>query len=365
MQKEFSSGNKTVDKLYNVNFFGNIVPVNWYKTIVSDSGKPQLAAICILSDIVYWYRPTVERDEKTGIEIGLRKKFSDDLLQRSYEQMSSFFGISKRVAKNNTVFLEELGIIKREFRNIVRNGQVINNVLYIDLNIEKLFEVTFKSDIDPMTKNSHRSNKKKIEVQQKKVTAMTKNGHTNTEITTITTSNITSINHNHSLNFDEESFKNQINYIELMNSNDRTIIYITDTLLEVMKQEKGHYHINNIMRDYLEVQKTFIKTTATHIENVARDVSNSNSEIKNKRNYIISALFNEIQSNHLNKKRTSRKISKRVETLPYWAVDGYEFKEEVMTDERRKELEDLKLEALKKIREKSNPTEREGIESGI
>ncbi|MCD5088518.1 hypothetical protein [Enterococcus hirae] len=365
MQKEFSSGNKTVDKLYNVNFSGNIVPVNWYKTIVNQNGKPQLTAISILSDIVYWYRPTVERDEKTGIEIGLRKKFSDDLLQRSYEQMSSFFGISKRVAKNNTVFLEELGVIRREFRNIVRNGQVINNVLYIDLNIEKLFEVTFKSDTDPMPKNGHRSNKKKIEVQQKKGIAMTKNGHTNTEITTITTSNITSINHNHSLNFDEESFKNQINYIELMNSNDRTIIYITDTLLEVMKQEKGHYHINNIMRDYLEVQKTFIKTTATHIENVARDVSNINSEIKNRRNYIISALFNEIQSNHLNKKSTSRKGYKQVETLPDWAQDGYEYKEEVMSEERKRELEKFKFEGLKAIRGKSKQKERAGVESGF
>lgn len=166
--------------------------------------------------------------------------------------------------------------------------------------------------------------------------------------------------------FNEEAFKHQINFEELKEKDDDgSIIYIISILFEVMKQSEGTYKINKVTRECSEVQAVFTKATSTHIENVAKDVSSSNSEIKNKRNYIISALFNEIKSNHLSKKTTSRKITKRVETLPYWAVDGYEFKEEVMTDERRKELEDLKLEALKKIREKSNPTEREGIESGI
>lgn len=154
--------------------------------------------------------------------------------------------------------------------------------------------------------------------------------------------------------FNEEAFKYQINFEELKEKDtDGLIAYIIEILFEIMRQTGGIYKINKVTRECSEVQEVLTKTTSIHIENVAKDVSSSNSEIKNKRNYIISALFNEIQSNHLSKKRSNRKITKRVETLPKWAKDGYEFKEEVMTEERRKELEDLKLEALKKLRGKS------------
>ena len=38
----------------------------WAKTICYENGKPNWNAINILSDIVYWYRPTEIRDEVTG-----------------------------------------------------------------------------------------------------------------------------------------------------------------------------------------------------------------------------------------------------------------------------------------------------------
>lgn len=82
----FTTGNQTVDELGQLNISGNITPQIWYKTILTEAGKPYYLAISILSDIVYWYRPTEVRDEASGHVIGWKKRFRDDLLQRNYEK---------------------------------------------------------------------------------------------------------------------------------------------------------------------------------------------------------------------------------------------------------------------------------------
>lgn len=170
-----NTGNKIVDKVGEMNFSGNIIPQSWYSTIKKETGKPYLTAIIILADIVYWYRPTEIRDEQTGQVKEYRKKFKNDKLQRSYQQLADMFGISKKEATNAVVFLEKLGVVKREFRKISINGVIANNVLFIDLIPEKLEEITyisFKNDI-PIPKKSDRSNELKGEVY-------IQNGDTNT-----------------------------------------------------------------------------------------------------------------------------------------------------------------------------------------
>lgn len=143
MMREYTTGNRIVDASAEISITGNITPQAWYKTIVKETGKPHLAAIVILSDIVYWYRPTELRDESTGQIIAIRKKFKADLLQRSYQQIAEQFGLSKKEATNAIIFLEKLGVIKRVFRTINLNGLVVNNVLYIELIVEKLKELTY------------------------------------------------------------------------------------------------------------------------------------------------------------------------------------------------------------------------------
>ncbi|MCR5235446.1 MAG: hypothetical protein K6E53_16315, partial [Lachnospiraceae bacterium] len=84
MEAVCSSGNLIVDEIGKLYFSGNIIPETWFYTIVNESGKPNLLAINILADIVYWYRPTEVSDEKTG-KITYKKKFRDkDFLQKSY-----------------------------------------------------------------------------------------------------------------------------------------------------------------------------------------------------------------------------------------------------------------------------------------
>lgn len=143
----YSTGNRIVDENAKLSISGNVIPQMWYRTIIRESGKPNLTAIIILADIVYWYKPTEIRDESTGQIIAVKKKFKADLLQRSYQQLSEQFGISKKEATNAVVFLEKLEVVKRVFRTVTINGIVVNNVLYLELDVVKLKELTYPAKV--------------------------------------------------------------------------------------------------------------------------------------------------------------------------------------------------------------------------
>lgn len=142
----FQTGNDRVDRLSRMNITGNIIPSAWYQTIRKGTGKPYLNAIVILSDIVYWYRAAEVRDEGSGRLLGYRKRFKADLLQRSYQQMADQFGITKRDATNAVVELERLGVVKRVFRTLTIGGQLVPNILFLDLDVEVLERLTFPEE---------------------------------------------------------------------------------------------------------------------------------------------------------------------------------------------------------------------------
>jgi len=148
----FSTGITACDQLIGISLQGNIIPQIWYKVFVKKDlkyPKPHLLAINILADIVFWYRPREERDEITGAIIGYSKRFSGDLLQRSYEQLANMFGCSKGQATDAIVFLQkEMGVVERKFENRNINGVVCNNILYISLNVERLKELTYPHDFE-------------------------------------------------------------------------------------------------------------------------------------------------------------------------------------------------------------------------
>ena len=104
------TGNASVDAIATMAITGNVIPATWYKTITTASGKADLAAINILSDVLYWYRPSEIRDEATGDIIAYRKRFSADLLQRSYDQLAEHFGLSKRQAKDAEMCIRDRSI---------------------------------------------------------------------------------------------------------------------------------------------------------------------------------------------------------------------------------------------------------------
>ena len=176
------TGNAIVDAVGAINISGNVIPQAWYKTITKETGKPYLAAIVILSDIVYWYRPTEQRDESTGQVVAARTKFRSDLLQRSYQQLADQFGITKRDATNAIVALEHLGVVKRHFRKMEIGGVTLNNVLFLELIPDGLMKVTFPdgTGTDQIGDTYHRN---RGEGTPKSVTPFTQIGETNTETT--------------------------------------------------------------------------------------------------------------------------------------------------------------------------------------
>lgn len=195
-----------MQELINFALSGNIVHSAWFKTIITENGKADLVAINILAEIVYWYKPTEVRDELTGQHVGWKNKYREDLLQKSYASLADEFGLSERQVKAAIVRLEELGVITRVFRTISASGMVLNNVLYIQLNVEQLkvistYPIQLPSDkislegghenVIDGTKKCHTPSKRRSEGGQNFVTGGTRNCHTNTEITTETNTEIT------------------------------------------------------------------------------------------------------------------------------------------------------------------------------
>lgn len=142
----YKTGTRSVDAVGKMHLEGNIIPHLWYKHIRFPSGKPDLNSIIILSEIVYWHRPTIQKDEYTGAVIGAKKKFKADLLQRSYDSFSEQFGMTKRQARESIIRLEELKLLERVFRTVPTDNGPISNVLYIYLNAENLQRITYSAD---------------------------------------------------------------------------------------------------------------------------------------------------------------------------------------------------------------------------
>jgi len=124
---------KEIEKL---DLSGNVIPKSWYKELRTGKGdkeRPYYEAINVLSEVVYWYRPS-----KDG-----KKKYAGDVLQLSYNQIADRFFMVKNTAKSACDFLEEEGLIFRELRNIVSNGHHLSNVMYIYLILDKLEVITY------------------------------------------------------------------------------------------------------------------------------------------------------------------------------------------------------------------------------
>ncbi len=173
-----NTGNPIVDAVGQMSIQGNVVPVSWFRIFKFENGKPDINAIIILSEIAYWYRPTITYSPD-GSQVTAKKKFKADLLQRSYESFAEQFGLSKRQVKEALDRLESSGVLARHFRTIFA-GTPLNNVLFIELIPSVLSHVL---SLDPTTLE-----RKRVLLQD--VPPPTLNRGTNTKITTeITTNN--------------------------------------------------------------------------------------------------------------------------------------------------------------------------------
>jgi hypothetical protein len=181
-----------VKAIGSLNFEGNIIPIEWLNHIRLPNNKPDLISIFLLSDIIYWYRPTTIRDEFSGQVIGYKKKFKSDLLQKGYKDLEDLFGLTKDQIKRSLQRLEQLNLIKRIFRNINSNGSSLANVMFIQIFPNNISNITEKK-ID-MVMNHHTPVYISPEVRGLIATPPMINPHTYTETTTkITTKNTLSL----------------------------------------------------------------------------------------------------------------------------------------------------------------------------
>ena len=148
----YGSGNETVDRMTYFGITGNVTPHAWFKTILKDTGRPHLLAIELLADIVYWYRPQEVRDEQTGHLLRYQKKFSGEMLQKSYDAYAEFFGEKKRIIKEAMDVLVRLGVVKRQFRTVKTPMATYSSVMFLDLDVEKLHALTYPEE-NPVVDN--------------------------------------------------------------------------------------------------------------------------------------------------------------------------------------------------------------------
>ena len=175
-----------VAKMQSINFEGNIIPHSWYKQLVYPNGRVHLPAIVVLSEICYWYRPIVIKDEESGVVLGFRKKFKADKLQKSYNSFINF-GLTKQQARDAIDFLKSKQIITTENRTTtLANGQKIPNQLFIEIVADKVAKLN-EGSLLPVQKPMCSTEQTVCSTEQR----VCSTEQTNTEITTKTTTEIT------------------------------------------------------------------------------------------------------------------------------------------------------------------------------
>ena len=110
------------------------VPFAWISTFPAqdrERGSERFLALMILADIDFLHKP-----KPNG-----RPRFNADLLQKSYQDYADLFGVSKKRVTCAFDYLEELGVIRRVWRNLGVKNRGLSNVLFIDYRQHRLEQV--------------------------------------------------------------------------------------------------------------------------------------------------------------------------------------------------------------------------------
>jgi DnaD/phage-associated family protein len=98
------------------------------------------------------------------------------LLQRSYKQIEEQFGLTMKQAKETLVRLEQKNVIKRVFRTVNTPQGRLPNIMFIELIVDGLIDITYPKGTDVCTKkDGYQYKKGRMSIQER------------TDITEITT----------------------------------------------------------------------------------------------------------------------------------------------------------------------------------
>lgn len=143
-----------VEAISRLHIEGNVIPHTWFQHIRTPAGHPDVLAIMILSDVVYWYRWRELRDEATGAVVGYARRFKGDRLQRSYDALAQQYGFTKRQVQDAVYRLVDAGLLARDLRTIITdNGVKLGNVLYLAPIADAIAAITYHADHPLSRKN--------------------------------------------------------------------------------------------------------------------------------------------------------------------------------------------------------------------
>ncbi|SCM90444.1 DnaD domain-containing protein [Bacillus mycoides] len=264
-----------VTEIGGLNFKGNVVDHEWFNYITFSNDKPHIVAIMVLSEIVYWYRPTVIRDEVTG-RVTYKKKFKSDKLQKSYQQLAETFGFSKIQVKRACDLLVEMSLIEIEFRTIIVNEITLNNVMFVEPKVNEIKSIS--SMYQQVEEDSIDLEVKRVVTSKSGTSSLQSKGapnfkvRTNTEITTKnTTENVGSSN---VFSFYENNFGILNPFVAdsiTQWANDTSEELVQAAMERALKQQKKWNYAEGILKQWANKN---IRTLA--------DVRASEAEFKNK-----------------------------------------------------------------------------------
>ncbi len=118
-----------------ISITGNIVPHNWYYSLLRPCGKSDTTAIAILSELVFLHR----YNGATEFQLNF-----------SYFARKFNFGLSQ--VKDAVIRLEKLSLLKRDLRTVVVCGRPFVNEMFLILNIKNVLK------LNPNNKTSDQNN---------------------------------------------------------------------------------------------------------------------------------------------------------------------------------------------------------------
>ena len=295
-----------------INISGNVTPATWWKYIRLPSGRPDATAIALLSEIVYWYRPTEVRDEHTGALLGYRKRFQGDKLQRSYQAFAEQFGFGKRETADALKRLRDAGFITLDLRTVeMLDGVKCSNILFVGINPQAIAAITTPSSVSPESNSNNAISDTAITLKRNTPrrhngTGDTPNVDTNTEITTKTTAestqkNTTEIGNGYrdnpilSYQAAEEQFKDQIDYdaIWIDRPFDRKLLNeIVGLAVDVLTSNAKTIRVNQEERPLGIVQGMYKKLDKFTVEYVIDSIKQCTRKANNIRAVLLTALYN-------------------------------------------------------------------------
>ena len=291
MKKVKKTGIASVDALYGIDFTGNTIPHSWYGTIQTENGKPDMNAIAILSEILYWHRPRESCGDGDSGEIVLTKRFGKDMLQLSYGQLNKKFHLSKAQCRRAMKNLERLGVIKRHLRELDTDaGDRLNNVMFIELFSDRLLQLTFHGDDTPGAKNVTRVSDEMDEVIDFYGSGGVNEDKTNTKNTTEIA------NKDYPLYRSElERVRDQIEYDILIKDRkmDKGIIdNIVDIMVEINLSRRKIHYVNGEPVDADLVKARLGSLDAEMIRMILDRIKDSVVSVGNMKAYLLTILFN-------------------------------------------------------------------------